>query len=169
MPNLWQLRCIFTFINPVADFAYIVTEPLLSQSAVSVKRRMLWLRFTVCQVCGGQSSLRSRGYTERNALTTILEVRASIYEREEKVWQKYTTHRLLDCLPGVPVRFLQRSWLSRTLFRRLVKQPGHRASTRVGCMTIRCEMDAARPAGWNPYRKGLGGSGQRATRPRYYR
>ncbi len=28
MPNVWQLRCIFTFINPVADFAHIVTEPL---------------------------------------------------------------------------------------------------------------------------------------------
>ena len=27
MPKVWQLRCIFTFINPVADFAHIVTEP----------------------------------------------------------------------------------------------------------------------------------------------
>jgi hypothetical protein len=29
MPNVWQLRYIFTFINPVADFAHIVTEPLV--------------------------------------------------------------------------------------------------------------------------------------------
>ena len=28
MPKVWQLRGIFTFVNPVADFAHSVTEPL---------------------------------------------------------------------------------------------------------------------------------------------